>query len=639
MVRIISALCVSLTIAASARSQTVLNLVPADCGGALVIKGIDDLKKKGDAFFAETKTEEFGRPSQLFNLIFVNLGIQGGVHGKLPTGILVASPKKAGVAGLDFSTLDKLLVLAIPYNDLDQLSKSFGFAPGQLKKNVMSTGKGQNFGTHFYVDGDYLYFGNNPRAVEAVVKQPSLAKSLDAEQVRVLGDPDIMLMLEKQILTDTWRFFGNTEELVNAAADDEKEIVRELVAGLNNVRYLMVNIRIDGGLGGSLLTVFEKNKNASVEKLLSRLRGRGEPAALRGLPEGRLVAAQALQGDGSQNTAVVKALLNMLFRQQQVQTLLSYAHRPNMIAAFTELMHHLQGVRFAIYQNSLADDVGHLSAVSILETEDSSKFLADIKDLAKFANSDNLDLTAKTGGDNVVAIRKLVEELGSNSYRLRESAMVRLALAGERVLPYLEEALKATDLEASQRARKLQERILATAAERRKELLSDDIFRRIKPSLVFSTKTENWQGDNIYSAYVKLDDAAAIEPKLRDLLGPEWNRVRFAVHGKEVAVLFGSNRDLLKETLTNLKENKPGLASSKTFAGFTGHSNAKRNFEIHVAGRTMMSLINPTPLNEREQIAASPGPTSLSMTVGGDSIQIDLWVPPPEFALFWKAFQ
>jgi len=643
-------------VAPVAAQSRVLDLVPADAAGALIIRGIDDLRKKGDKFVADTKTENLGRPSQLFDGIFNHLGIRGGVDGKLPTGIIMANPNKAGTGQINLGTLDQLLVLAVPYSDLDALSASFGFKPGQLTNKLMSKGKGQNFGTHFYVDGRYLYIGNNARAIESVVKQEPLAKGLDDEQMKLLGDTDFMLMLNKQAWDDTWRLLvGDIErQIIDSARDDEKAILREVAGSLHHLRHIILSVRIDGGMGGSLLTVFTphpspspqggegtgvRGKHDNVQKLLARLRGSGVASSLAGLPDGNVLAAQALQGDGTQNTAVVKALLSLLFQSQPARLFANYAHRPNIIGVFTELLHQLKGIRFAIYQNPLASGVGHLGAVAILETDNPARFLNDIKDLAKFADSDNFDLTSRASVDNVTALRKLVADLGSNYYRAREAAMVRLSLVGERALPFLDDAAKSNDLEVSQRARRLQEQILATASQRRKELLSDDIFKRIKPRLAFSPKTDAWRGQDIYSAFLKLDDARLVEAQMQEVLGPEWNRLRFAVHGKQVAVLVGSNQELLRDTLANLQENKPGLAQSTRFAGFTANSNPRRNFEIHVAARAVTSLITPTPLKERALIAANDAPTSLSMTVGAESIQINLWVPPEEFALFWKVFQ
>lgn len=641
MSRTLACLAVSFLLSSSAAAQTrVLDLVPDDAAGALVIKGIDELRKKGDKFIADAKTENIGRPSDLFNLIFNSLGIQGGVDGKLPTGVIVANPKILGL-GLNFGNIEKLIVLAVPFNNLDNVSASFGFKPGQLKPKQMSDGKGQVFGTKFYVEDRYLYIANNADAIRAVVKQESFVNQLDADQAKQLGDADALLLINKHIWRELLGLAENMEQqLLDNAKEDEKEIIREAVGSLKHLRHVIISIRVDGGIAGSLLTVFEKGKQLSVEKLLARLRGTGNPSSLAALPQGNILAAQALQGDGAQNSAVAKTLFNTIFQNRQAQSFVNYAQRPNIIAGFAELLHQLKGIRFAIYQNPFGSGLGHLGAVAIIESDDPTSFVANIKDLARFADSDNLDLTPKTGSDNVAAVRKLVADLGSPQYRLREAATVRLGLMGERALPFLEDALSGTkDLELLQRARRLQDQILTVASERRKEVLSDDIFKRIKPRLEFSAKPEKTAGRDIYSAYIRLDNAKDVEPKLQELLGPEWSRVRFAVHGKQVAVLLGSNRELLQTTLQNLEGNKPGLADSKAFAGFARNSNAKRNLEIHIAARALMSLTTPTPLKEREQIASNATPTSLAMTVGADSIQLDLWVPPEEFALFWKVFQ
>jgi hypothetical protein len=40
---------------------------------------------------------------------------------------------------------------------------------------------------------------------------------------------------------------------------------------------------------------------------------------------------------------------------------------------------------------------------------------------------------------------------------------------------------------------------------------------------------------------------------MKELFGPEWNRIRLAVHGKQVVFLMGSDKDLLLRTVQNCR--------------------------------------------------------------------------------------
>src|SRR5205823_12317845 len=124
-------------------------------------------------------------------------------------------------------------------------------------------------------------------------------------------------------------------------------------------------------------------------------------------------------------------------------------------------------------------------------------------------------------------INKLIEDLGARRFQVRDSATAKLLLAGEQVLPYLEKGIKSKDLETSRRCERIEGEIVQAAEDRRKELLSGNLTRTVKPSFVFLEKMEKLEGFEFYNLGVKLKkDDAAIAPQLRQLMGPDWARVR-----------------------------------------------------------------------------------------------------------------
>ena len=109
--------------------------------------------------------------------------------------------------------------------------------------------------------------------------------------------------------------------------------------------------------------------------------------------------------------------------------------------------------------------------------------------------------------------------------------------------------------------------IVKAAEASRKELLSGELTRGLKPSFAFLDKVEKVGGHDVRQIAVKLSkrDLAVAGP-LGKLFGPDWNRVRVAVVGKRIVLLVGSDLGLFKTALVNLTEDKPGLASSKVLA-------------------------------------------------------------------------
>ena len=227
-------------------------------------------------------------------------------------------------------------------------------------------------------------------------------------------------------------------------------------------------------------------------------------------------------------------------------------------------------------------------------------------------------------GDHFVNVR-VDEVLGVvDSARVRESATLKLRLLGEPALPYLEKARKSNDLEVVRRAGGLRAQILQVAAIRRKDLLSKDLLRHLRPTFAFIPKAEKRAGHRVDVIRVQLaggDQAAARH--LVQLLGPQWYNIRLAVHGKQVVVLFGSEVELLESTLKNLAQNKPGLAAAKGLAAFQKNSHPARHIEFHASMERMLALLDRTPAPPMKALAL----TSFALTVGPDSLHMDVWVP------------
>src|SRR5262249_6334569 len=141
-----------------------LELIPADAGAALAIRNLDELIKKGDRFIADTDWKLPIRPSELFREVYQFLGVQGGVDDKGSGAILLLAPDKGKDVGL--GNLDELLVGVLPFDDLDKLSASFGFKPGQLKQGEILPGKARDFGKFFMVRGKHLYLAEKERPLK-----------------------------------------------------------------------------------------------------------------------------------------------------------------------------------------------------------------------------------------------------------------------------------------------------------------------------------------------------------------------------------------------------------------------------------------------------------------------------------------
>jgi hypothetical protein len=616
----------------------VLDLVPEDAAGAVAIRNLTELHKKGDKFLDETELKVSLRPSQLFDIAFAWLGVTQGLDRNGTAAIIVANPKKAGYKDLSSSAGLDVLVAAVPFTDRDQMASNFGIAAGALKADTMVKGKGTNFGQFFYARGKHVFFGNNEKAVASVAKGKSAGAALSAAQRRRFAGCDILVHFGTEVWGEEWkRFLDQTAGRLKDTEDAAGKVAEELLDSLRTLRFALGGVRIDGGLGVSLLAVFPKDKKSPARKFLSDLTGGPGAASLAGLPDGPAVFAQAGHGDGARNALVARLIVNFLLRDLvETNRLISAADRPTFAGVFTEVWKRLKGRRLAVYRNADEGKQGLFSIAAVLDTADAEGFLKELHQLAHFGGT-ALDLSEETGRkEDVEAVKKLVRDLGDDAFAVRESATTKLALLGEPALPYVEKALTSGDAEVRRRADRIKRRIVAVAEERRKELLAQALPRPLRPTFTFAPKAETLEGSRVEVLRVKLDGAdAALAPRLRQLFGPDWNTVRLAPHGKQVAVLYGSDRKLLATMLKNLKDKRPGLANAKYLTPFSRHSDPGRTAEFHVSVQTVLALLNADDLR-KAPAAADHAMTSFALTVGPERLQLDVWVPSAEVKVIAK---
>jgi hypothetical protein len=136
---------------------------------------------------------------------------------------------------------------------------------------------------------------------------------------------------------------------------------------------------------------------------------------------------------------------------------------------------------------------------------------------------------------------------------------------------------------------------------------------------------------------VRLEEKdAKVAAALRDVFGPDWDRIRLAVHGKQVVVLVGSDKKLLSATLSNLKEGKRGLADAKELATAGSNANPSRLAEVNISLELATALLSGADLSQPGG-AGKRSVTSFGLAVDPDYLELDVWVPPSEAKFLEKA--
>jgi hypothetical protein len=621
--------------------QGPLDVIPADAAAALAVRNLDDLKTRGDKLLDAAKLNMPLRLSQLIPMGLNALGINAGVDYAGSFALIAAAPEK-GQQQPWKNNPDKLLVLAVPFDDLGKMAGNFGLKPDQLgpgKVARRANGPPQvPILTEFFaVRGKHFLMGSDEKAVARVAGAKALRGELSGSQRKGLEEADVLLHFNPKAFAEPWQEMIKELErtLPKGLAGDEAKTARDLLAALTDVRRAYATLQLGAGVGVHLGAVFPEKGNEPARKLLAALGTGAAPASLRGLPEGPVLAAQAGSGDGERSAAVARVAFEFLLRDfLETRHILPAANRPVYAGVLEEVWQRLKGHRVAVYQTADEQELGLFSVAAILDTEDAGKFLADMRLLARIA--DESDAEPDKAKRPAVDPDKLIRALGDARYRVRESATLKLRLLGEPALPHLKTAMASKDAEVSRRAGQLWTQIGRAAAERRKELLQKDLPRHLRPRLTFVPKAETLAGQRVDVVRIRLaDQDVPAAAQLRGLLGPEWDRMRLAVRGKQVVVLLGSDVGLLKKTLENLEQDRPGLAGAKSLADFNRQAGPGRKSEFHVSAERIIALMTP-PAADAPPARPGGGLTSFALDVQADSLRLDVWLPVEELRVLVK---
>jgi hypothetical protein len=581
----------------------------------------------------------------LFELAFGFVGVTRGRDDSLPVGILVANLIEARVLDPSgFNDLENLLVLGVGFSDRDQMASNFGLAKGELQpEQITKITRDKNlFGKFLYAKGSHLYLGNNERAVLSVAQGKRLSEALTKPQIDRLRRSDILLHVGTTPWGAGWvQAVQQAKERAKELKDKETEIdpdtglsadmLQMIADSMPAVQNVLFGAGIDDqGFEFNTLTILRPGDHPAAGKLLELLQGGAETSSLAGLPKRNLIGSQAVRSDGSQNRALVRAIMNGVINiWVSEKKLLALTEQPQFVGLFDEVWQRLKGSQMGVYRNDDPASQGLFSMIAILDTADPKEFLEEMRQLSRFAKPGELKLDGDDRqADDVATVKKLIEELGNPNFRVRQSATLKLSLIGPPALPYLEKALESPDREVVARARRLRTQIEATVEARRQDVLSQSLLSKLSARWGDFPNAETRKGVPIDIVKMDLqDESKNAQTKLREAFGPDWSKIRLAVHGKQIVVLLGSNVDLLDETLANLKDQQPGLAVSPLFQEFQTRAPASRRTEFHLMVEQFMPLVKGA-----EPMPAPGGDiTSLSLGIENDSIELHLWVPNSEF--------
>jgi hypothetical protein len=605
-----------------------LDLIPQDACIGLSIRDLADLQAKSDKLLKDHPN--IPRLSNLFAEAYKELRLGWPVDERRSAAIICASGTLAGYAADADPNQSFRIGTVLPYKDLAGVAKAWSVKADDLEKGPVQV-SGRNFDPKFALDyasarDGVAYISGSDKAVTAWMKATTLRQALPGERVKRLDMADGMVYLGPPLVRIGMEKFDTNwtpEELTEREKAAYRRVNRAAVEG----RDLLLAFRLDEGLGVDLTAGFDP-KGKESQALLKTFAAPGRTSSLIGLPEGPpLLGALGFIGVDDNSFEVGSLLAAELWFMRHTPGFLE-SDTANLRRILGYLYSRLKTGRLALY----AGKEKQLAAIAVLEPRNADTFLKDLATMAQVSDEKAFDPNVDT---NKVAIAKLVADLGSDDFDVREAASTKLGLIGAPALEALKVAEKSTDAEVRRRASELRVQIEKIAELRKKELAGQLFKQAFHPIFGWKAEAEERLRFKVHHLLMRFEaEDAPYTALLKEAFGPDWNRIRLAVVGGKVVAMLGSNPELFEEALKNVRDDKPGLDASAALAGFRKHVGPGRRAELHLALSLLRGLAPPAGQLPKD---LKPDLSSVALRTGTADISLDFWMPPENIGdgLFW----
>jgi hypothetical protein len=606
-----------------------LDLIPEDACIGMATRSIAELRTKSDKLLGNTQ-RPLERPSQILDMTFGMLNLGWKIDEKKPAALVCMTGKLGGFGPGTDPNRDFTIGAVLAPESLEAAAKAYQMSVDELKKTKVHVVKGQEFdryfGTGFVAVRDgQLYMTGVQKGTAAwmaarTVRQGQSAarqKRLDAADGLLYFGPPLLALAQKDFKPDDVDF-------LHVSGPHEEEAQRRINRAFLETRYVLAGYRVDDGFGLDLSVGFDP-KGTHSQGVLKAVTGTGRTSNLTGLPDSdRLVGAFSGIGLERGDLHLARVLATGLWRRLGPSSYILDSNAVVVRRIFGDFYSKLKLGKVGVYHSSDPARLGQLAAVLVLEPTNPGQFLTEVLQYARLGDVEQFDPQRET---SKAEMEKLVADLGSDDFEARESASTKIALVGEPALPYLEKAEKSDDAEVRRRAGDLRSSIRAASDLRKKELTEGLVKKAFHPTFTLKLKAEKRADADVHLLGMKFDaEDAPYSAALRDLLGPEWSRMRIAVVNKQVVILVGSDLALFDQAITNVRDGKPGLEQSAALAEFHKRAEPERRVELHLALSRVRALVTPAdqlPKNFKPTATCS----SVSVRTGQTDLGLDLWVP------------
>jgi len=614
-----------------------LDLVPDGACIAISIRNLDDLKAKSAKLLGDRPNVP--RFSELFDQAFKELKLGWKIDEKAAASLICASGKLGGFDKEGAAPFDNFTVGAvIPFGSLDDVAKAWKLNPDDVKKGQAVAVPGKVFDQRFFglsnlgVKDKHAYLAGSKAAVEAWMAAKTLRQTQPADRLKRLDAADGLVYLGPPLFRYAMNNH-NPDWVPDGLTERERQAQKRLNRAIAETQTMLGSFRLDDGLGVDVTVGFDP-KGKESQALLKALNAGGRTSNLAGLPVGGpVVAAFASAGGATDDADLARAMTTGLWTGWRNAPLLLESDAPVVRQILGRLYGKVKTTRLALYATAEKAKVGPLAAVAVLEATDSAALLKEVRGMARLTDVKAFEPKGQAGQ---AEIAQLVKDLGADDYEVREAAGTQLALIGEPALDALARAEKADDAEVRRRAGELKAQIEQVANLRKQELAKGLLKQAFHPQFAFKEKAEERAGAAVHHLGVAFDaQDAPFAVWMKDLFGPDWNRLRIAVVGDKVVILLGSDVGLFDQAIGLARDGKPGLEADAALAAFRKQVGPDRRVEAHVALRLFQQLTTPAK-DLPPDFKPSPTLSSVALRTGPTDATVEFWSPPDAVGdIFW----
>jgi len=563
--------------AADEKAPAALDLVPEDAAFAVVVRNLAELGERGDKFIeaSHLRIAADGRPSKLFPELFKYLGVTKGLDTRGAAAVVVPNFKTVGIAGqkdINFEYLSAVLantVYVVPFDSLDAAAGNFKLKADDLKPGV--------------------------------IKPTGVATDIG----RAVGLGNIMVAAKGKHL-----YLGHNEKALNAVMGG-KPLGGALSAG-QRAALAKVDLAVHFGpksggmlwpllmkqLQDGLATRDDEAANEVVRQFTDALGSVQYLIAGVRLEDGLGLDLVASVPPANEGGAAARKFLDDLRAGPGAADLngLPSVEQPLFLYAAKG-----DGVRNVHMARALTKIILNkaLNIHLLLTGEERKKFFADFDVMYTHLKGSRLVLYRTPAAD--------AEKIGS------------VAAVGILDISDVDDHLKrwATMVE--------------TANTLGVKVTRDG--RESAPKFGYKPKADVLDGqrvDLLTMDIPRLPDA--VQREYRQLLGPDWNRVRLVVLDQRVVFLIGSDVERLRQAVKNVRGGDKGLAGAKPVTAALARLTPERKLEFHADFKNFKAFVDGTRLEGPGQALSST-----ALTVEPDRIHLELRVSPADLKALVRA--